>query len=319
MIVSAGECLIDLVVQESDDPGMPLYRAQPGGSPFNVAIALASLGEVAGFLCPTSTDAFGHLLRRRLAASGVGLLCDTPIDEPTGLAVVSTDAQGHPTYAFHRDGTADRQLDALSLSQALPSSLEALHFGSLTLAQERDWHHWRAVVEAARAQGAWVSFDPNVRPRLIDNMDSYGERLNTALSLSDLIKVSEEDLEILFPGRAPEEVVHAWRERHRPRLVVLTLGERGARGWTTDGREVTTTEVLPGPVVDTVGAGDTFQAGLISWLSGLGPANTSVDAPELEQGLRFATVAAGLNCQRSGCQPPSRQAISDVLVDFLAE
>ena len=122
MLVSVGESLIDLVQQGQDESGKPLFCAHEGGSPFNVAIAMARLGASVGFLCPSSTDAFGIQLRARLAEAGVANLCSRPVAAPTALAVVSTDATGHPSYAFHRQGTADRTLDPIRLCEALPES-----------------------------------------------------------------------------------------------------------------------------------------------------------------------------------------------------
>lgn len=309
MIVSAGESLIDLI---GEGEGQRRFVAQPGGSPFNVAIALAALGAPSGFLCPTSQDIFGGELRAHLARSGVTHLLPTPIAAPTALAIVSTDGEGHPQYAFHRGETADRCLEAGALIDALPSSLHTLHFGSLALAQEDDWGAWRAVVMAARERGAHISLDPNVRPALIDDLVGYRARLDEALTLSDLVKVSDEDLALLKPQRGPETVAQDWLVRHNLELVVLTLGARGAKAWTRSGLASAHAEPLSGPMVDTVGAGDTFQAALLAHRVDRPPAALSSEE-ELKELLRFACMAAGLNCQRAGCQPPKRDEVESAL------
>ena len=161
-----GEALIDLI--HSPQTAEPEVRI--GGSPFNVAIALARLGVKTGFICPLSTDDYGHRLAQSLLSNGVRQCVQDRIDRPTAVAEVFTDAVGHPTYTFHRDGTADRALEALPPIQALPKQIVALHFGSLVLAQATDWLAWKTAIIAARDRGAFIAFDPNLRTPLIDDM-----------------------------------------------------------------------------------------------------------------------------------------------------
>jgi fructokinase len=311
MLISMGESLIDLVQVGRDDQGSPLFCAREGGSPFNVAMAMAHLGARVGFVCPTSHDAFGAQLRSRLKKSGVTDLCGGGIDRPTALAVVSTDESGHPSYAFHREKTADRNPNAEELISALPESAEALHFGSMVLAQGEDWPAWRGVVMRARERGMTIAFDPNIRLNLVDDFDALRVRLHEALELSDLVKASDEDLRLLHPQAAPEVVLAEWRERHGIRLAILTQGRHGAIAWTHAGPVDCPGYELPGPVVDTVGAGDTFQGAFLAWLARHGQLRTVLSREALATMLKFATKAAGLNCMRTGCQPPTLRDVTD--------
>ena len=304
MILSLGEALIDLI--HGPDGAEP--RAQVGGSPFNVSIALSRMEIEAGFLCPISEDAYGEMLASSLESNGVELCVKTRTSEPTAIAEVRTDAAGHPSYVFHREGTADRALAKYPPAEALPRKIEALHFGSLVLAQEQDWPAWKEAIVRAKERGAFIAFDPNLRVLLIDDLDRYRERLVEAVALADLIKASDEDLSLLVPGCDPEEQIQSWCSPER--LVVLTQGSLGARLWARDGEVLFAPAEAGAQIVDTVGAGDTFQAAILAWLSHHSGFNRSLEAAEAEELLAFANRAALLNCTKAGCQPPTLKEIS---------
>lgn len=313
MIVSLGECLIDLIDDGTNSAGLPTFRAQPGGSPFNTAIAVAKLGVPSGFICPISVDPFGTQLRRRLKESKVAICLAEPVDAPTALAVVSTDASGHPSYTFHRTGTADRALVPTTLLDALPDEIDILHFGSLTLANETDWAAWRNVVVHAKQAQVTISLDPNLRPALIDDMSRYRERLRDALQLADIVKVSDEDLALLSPGDQAVDLAQRWRDEFELDLLVLTEGSAGAQAWSASGAHAQCTTVISLPIVDTVGAGDTFQGALLTWLASETALPHSMKTDALDALLTFAVTAAGLNCLRAGCEPPTRGEVLEHL------
>ncbi len=302
MIVSLVEALVDLIY----GPGDETSEAHVGGSPFNVAIALSRMGSPAGLICPLSTDEYGDRLAQTLHQEGVAVCTPTRVDAPTAIAEVRTDAHGHPSYTFYRTGTADRALDKRPPNLCLPPTLTALHFGSLVLAQGTDWPAWREAIVAARQRGAFIAFDPNLRPALIDDMDAYRARLEDAVELADLIKASDEDLSLLGSDREPEGWVEEWRSDSR--VVVLTQGARGAQMW---GHGLHVTQQPSGglAIADTVGAGDTFQAGLLAGFMARPNARAPFSEAEAIRLLRFATEAALITCSRSGCQPPFRHEI----------
>ena len=156
-----------------------------------------------------------------------------------------------------------------------------------------------------------IAFDPNIRLNLVDDFDALRVRLHEALELSDLVKASDEDLRLLHPQAAPEVVLAEWRERHGIRLAILTQGRHGAIAWTHAGPVDCPGYELPGPVVDTVGAGDTFQGAFLAWLARHGQLRTVLSREALATMLKFATKAAGLNCMRTGCQPPTLRDVTD--------
>lgn len=298
MIVSLGEALIDLI--HSPDAAEP--KALAGGSPYNVAIALSRLGVKTGFVCPFSTDQYGKQLIRILDDNKVQRCVEALVDAPTAIAEVFTNADGHPRYVFHREHTADRALSQRPPSEAIPSSTRALHFGSLVLAQEEDWTLWRQAIITARDHGAFIAFDPNLRPALIDDIERHRARVEDAVSLAHLVKASDEDLSLLNPSCSPAEQIQRWRSPNRS--VVLTEGAKGAQIWTRAGHHSTYKEISSTPIVDTVGAGDTFQAALLAWLWRRDDFESDLTEEEAQHLLIFASKAAFLNCTRAGCQPP---------------
>ncbi len=303
MIISIGESLVDIFCGE-----VPL--TVPGGSPFNVAVAVSKLGAQSGFICPTSTDEHGVLLRRHLNESKVHHLSPEPVDAPTARAEVYTDAGGHPSYTFHRDKTADRTLIGESLAAALPSEFSCLHFGSLTLASRDDWTQWRRVVVRAKSLGVAVSLDPNIRTALIEDWPDYRRRLVDALTLADIVKVSDEDLRLLGESN-PIERVKEWKTQFELKLVALTMGGDGSHLW-MDGHHGRFKTLLPDPVVDTVGAGDTFQAALLVRYFELNLHRRAAQPSDLDEVLSFAALAANLNCLSAGCAPPTAEQVHQV-------
>ncbi len=323
MIVVAGESLIDFVhrPQASAEGGSgPLYEACPGGSPYNCAVALGRLQIDVGFLCPLSDDSLGALLMARLEDSGVKALMSDLVQAPTSLAVVSLDPEGSPSYSFYRQDTADRQLEPAAVTAALPDQVEAFQIGSLALIEKQDTLSWATAMDAAIARGAVVSLDPNVRMRLISDDTDYRARLMAMLHLADMIKASDEDLDYFYPGLAPEDAIRRAMSEHAISLAVLTRGKEGATAYTASGLSVarpaksfTGDDEEKG---DSIGAGDSFQAGLLAWLKDnekltqAGLAALSED--DLAQMLDFAGTIAGLNCAETGCNPPTREQVQEL-------
>ena len=310
MLISAGESLIDLISISPDEVGEMTYRARPGGSPYNCAVAMAKLGGDVGFLCPFSSDHMGQTLLQHLVSMGVTPLVPHQVEAPTALAVVTVDSKGQPNYGFYRENTADRQLQIPPIARCVPEVISAFHFGSLCLANATDSQVWLELVLNLRQRDILVTLDPNLRPALIDDMVSYRQRLETSYALCDVLKMSDEDLGILYPNEHPMERLLMLQDDHQIPLVILTRGVRGASARTLDG---TTADVPPFPIAklgDTVGAGDTFQSAVVFWLT------EHFEAPQKSAQtlsedallglLRFANTAAGLNCQEVGCAPPTR-------------
>ena len=306
MIVVAGEALVDLVPR--GEQLVPLL----GGSPYNVAIGSRRLAVETSYLGRCSTDPFGRALLRGLEEEGVDLTLIRETGDPTTLAVVHLDEQGQASYGFYLQGTSAAGLSTTDLPE-LPAQA-ALHvsLGAITLDTEPAGRALRTLIER-EAPRRVVSLDPNVRPAVIDDPARYAADLDGLLSSCALVKASEEDLAVLHPRRTAVEVALDWAGAG-PALVVVTRGADGALAvpvspGSRDGlQEVAAPEVQ---IVDTVGAGDAFTAGLLARLDELGrlvdrASLAAIGADELRQALEYAARVAALACTRAGADPPRR-------------
>lgn len=316
MFVVAGESLIDLVARPRSGGGPLEMSAHPGGSPYNCAIALARLGHEVGFLCPISSDGFGDLLLEPLDAAGVVPLVATRSPANTTLAVVTRNAKGLPAYAFYRQGTAERDISREILRAALPPAIELLQIGGFVPIAPEDAAIWRDIVTEIAARGAVLAIDPNVRPSLVGDFSGYKARLSDFLDLAHVIKVSDEDLVALDPHAGLEDHVARLLARPHAELVVVTLGEAGARGFTRSA-QARTGIVKPQTFGDTVGAGDSLMAGILAAIADRGAlkvgAIAALSSDALGEILAFGAATAGLNCGHVGCHPPSRAEVEAVL------
>ena len=306
-MVVAGDAFVDLTTATTAAGG-PAYEPHPGGSCLNVAVGLARQGVPTSLLARVSTDGFGTLLRRHLAASGVldrHLITTTDL---TGLAVADL-TDGQAGYTFHTAGSADRGLQADDLAEAIAPGLPptaALHLGSVALIQEPQAS---TLIDLMRRESGrrLISLDPNVRPSLIPDRDRYLDALAEWVTLCDVVKVSEEDLAWCYPGESIDAVAQRWIGLGAA-LVVVTAGADGA--W---GRTAGATAQVPTPrvaVVDTVGAGDAFTAGMLAELHRAGRLSragvASLDPGTLPQVLSAAAAVAADTCTRAGAEPPFR-------------
>jgi fructokinase len=304
MVYVIGEALIDLVeVPAAGRDGPASYLAHPGGSPYNVALGLARLGQPARLLARLSGDAFGRQLRAHAEANGVDLSCAVDAAEQSTLAVVSLDADRNANYDFYRTGTADWQWSDAELDR-IPPDASWIHTGSLA-----SWTEPGAGVIAGQLrrrrerQPVVISYDPNIRPALLPEHGSALARVEAMVRLADVVKASAEDLAWLYPGRDTDEVLRHWRELGAA-VVVMTDGGRGARFLAGDGA-VTTVPSRPVAVVDTVGAGDAFMAGLISALVAAGFTAGTGAGPAVQRAVAEAVLVAALTCGRAGANPPT--------------
>lgn len=302
MIATMGEALVDLIEQPDGR-----FEACLGGSVCNFTIGLARQGVSTRYLNPLSEDHFGQCFGALLQDTGVGLAQAAPSGCPTALAIVSLDGQGTPTYAFHRQGVADRDISAARFIAGFPQQLELLHTGGLALVPE-DIEKTLATIRAAVGRGALVSIDANMRPMVVRDLAAYAAGVKRALAQAHIVKVSNEDLDALGIDSASLERIGAALFAHSAvELIVFTRGAGGA-ALLTRARAVALPALAGLEVVDTVGAGDCFHAGLIAYLQHEGKLSTpdgiaGLAEEDLLAALRHALAAASINIARSGCNP----------------
>jgi fructokinase len=306
MIVSCGEALIDFIPVWAED-GERAYRPAVGGSPYNVALALGRLGAEAGFMGGLSTDLFGSLLSGSLEASNVDLSHAVRTDRPTILAFVSF-GDGEPQYAFYDEGSAARLFDPAE-ARPIGPEVECLHAGSMSLIGEPAASNIERFFLGEAGQRV-LSIDPNVRTSLVRNEPAYRARLDRMLGAADIVKISLADLNWLAPENEPAEWARA-RIEQGAAVVVLTAGREGAMAITAllDVRQ----PAVPVTVVDTVGAGDAFTAGLLWVLQQRRllsrEALRLIGEPDLRAALELAVRVAALACTRAGANPPRRDEL----------
>jgi len=299
MILCMGEALIDMI----PEPGGG-YRPQPGGAVYNTAVALGRLGAPTSFLWPISRDDFADLLLRPLAEAGVDISTCPRSDRPTTLAFV-TFAQGDARYSFRDEGSAGRMFAPPDLPP-VPPDLEALFIGGISLAADPCGATVETFALKAADSGVPVMLDPNPRPAFITDEPAYRARLDRLFGLSAIVKLSADDSAWLWPGRSAEAVAATLLARG----VSLVLIPRGAGGATaTTPRQHVEVRAAPVTVADTIGAGDSFDAGLLDALrqqGALGAGGTLVDLDEaaLAAALRRASRVAAVTVSRLGADPP---------------
>lgn len=314
-----GEALIDLQVvagaepREKDRPAARSYTAQPGGSPFNVAIGLGRLGHRTEFVGRIAHDALGGILHRHAEQSGVRLGLSGRWSGPTPAALFDLDGDGSARYEFHLGDARESLFAASDAARVDPSAVDAVHFGSIASWLPGSAESTLEAVARLRSGGVFVSYDPNVRPALVQDRDATLRQIDQAAATSDLIKASVEDLTWLYPDLSAARIAQAWLERGTM-AVVVTHGAEGADCYTANGLLHGQSE--PVGVVDTVGAGDAFMAGLLDGLAEAdalsrdGLAKLLSRAAELQHLLNAACAHAATTCTRPGADPPWRPLAS---------
>ena len=296
MILCCGEALIDMLpVQDGT-----AFAPHTGGAVFNTAIALGRLGAPTSFFSGLSADFFGDMLRARLADAGVDASPCVTAARPCTLAFVRLVA-GQATYAFYDENTAGRLLTEADLPSV---TAKACFFGGISLVAEPCGGAYEAMMGRARAAGAVTMIDPNIRPGFIQNEAAYRARLGRMLAMADIVKLSVEDLGWLARGDG-EGFVQGLIAGGTA-LVLVTDGGKGATAVSARHRVVEPARRVA--VVDTVGAGDTFNAGVLASLSTAGLLSraglAALDESAIRAALRLGSAAAAVTVSRAGANPP---------------
>lgn len=310
MILCCGEALIDMIPSPTD-AGTDGFVPHSGGAIFNTAIALGRLGVPTGFLTGLSTDLFGGQLAADLEKSQVDTRFAIRSDLPTTLAFVRL-SQGHATYTFYDENTAGRSLDAENLPD-LTDNATALYFGGISLISEPCADFYAALAER-EARRRIIALDPNIRSGFIKDEPRYRARLKRMIAVADILKVSDEDLIWISPeGETLEDKARALLQEG-PKVLILTKGSEGALAFVA-GRDPVSVSARKAVVVDTVGAGDTFNAGVLESLFRTGLLRkteiANISDPDLTAALRRGAEIAAVTVSRAGANPPWLQELEN--------
>lgn len=301
MILCCGEALIDMLPRATSD-GLSAYAPHAGGAVFNTAIALGRLGASSGFLCGLSQDMFGDLLVETLEASHVNVSLSPRFALPCTLAFVKL-VDGQATYAFYDENTALKALQISDVS-SVPDNVEAMFFGGISLAGEPCGAAYEALL-IREASSRLTMIDPNVRPGFVGDRGAYTDRIRRMMAASDIVKLSDEDLDWLMgDGTVDGHVAELLAAGTQ--LVLITEGSEGVTGYTSQGQ--VRVPAQKADVVDTVGAGDTFNAGVLAALSEMGALSKSAVASltedQIAKALTKGAAVAAVTVSRAGANPP---------------
>jgi fructokinase len=307
MLLSCGDALVDFLPVKAVD-GRDALVPVVGGSCLNIAVGMARLGSPSGFVGGISTDLFGRMIADHASASQVDLRYATRSDHQTTLAFVRT-VDGEPRYAFYDEATASRNWTFRSGSIPF-DKVEAIHVGSTTLANDNGAAQALAMIDDA-GESVTISFDPNCRPNLVKDKTRYVDQMDAFAAAADIVRMSDVDFEFLYGGSdyAPraKSMIAAGAS-----LVVVTRGIKGAQAWHKEAGAVEV-EAPTVDVVDTIGAGDSFQAALLFALRAIGRIGKDtlarMNSDELSRALSFAASCAAITCARAGADPPRQSDI----------
>lgn len=317
MLLSCGDALVDFLPVKSingRDAAVPVA----GGSCLNIAVGMARLGAPAGFVGGISTDLFGRIIADHALTSGVELRYATRSAHQTTLAFVRH-VGGEPQYAFYDEATASRSWTHRRGSIPF-ADIEAIHIGSTTLANDEGAAQTLAMIDDAGGSTT-ISFDPNCRPNLVRHKARYVDQMNAFSAFANIVRMSDVDFEFLYGGSDYGERAKSLIAAGTS-LVVITRGIRGAQAW----HRATGLVEVQAPaidVVDTIGAGDSFQAALLFALRAIGRIKTGalaqLNADELHRALSFASICAAFTCGRAGADPPRHSDVGAALSRLLPD
>lgn len=297
-VTALGELLVDFTMNGTSGQGNPLFEANPGGAPCNVLSMLQRLGKRTAFIGKVGEDSFGKMLRDAVSEQGIdtsNLIADQEV--LTTLAFVHTAVGGDRSFSFYRNPGADRMLREEEVDISLLKNTRIFHFGSLSMTDEKIESVTRMAVETAKAEGAWISFDPNLRPPLWKSLNMAKEKIAYGISRCDILKISDDEI-TFFTGTSDidEGVKRIMEEYHTP-LICATLGKLGSRSY-YHGERVECEPFLNEKTIETTGAGDTFMACVLNTV--LEQGLEGLDRLKLYEMLEFANAAASIITTRKG-------------------
>ncbi len=308
MILCCGEALIDMLPRETTEGGTA-FVPFAGGSVFNTAIALGRLSIPTGFFSGLSSDFFGEVLRDALARSNVDYSYSAISDRPTTLAFVRL-VDGQARYAFYDENTALRMLSESDIP-LIDDAIDALLLGCISLISEPCGSVYEALM-TREASKRVMFLDPNIRAGFITDREKHLARMKRMIALADVVKLSDEDLDWFGEKGSHDEIAAEWLKLG-PKLIVITKGAHGADAYTAKA-----TVRVPGvkvDVVDTVGAGDTVNAGILASLHGQGlltkEAVANLDEDQIHAAVALGVRAAAITVSRAGANPPWAHEMKD--------
>lgn len=297
-VVALGELLIDFTENGTSAQGNPVYEANPGGAPCNVLSMLTKLGRKTAFIGKVGRDIFGNRLAAALTEVGIDTANLVMDDEArTTLAFVETFPDGDRDFSFYRNPGADMMLRADEVQEELLRDTKLFHFGTLSMTHEGVREATKRAIDTAKAAGAVISFDPNLREPLWKSLEDAREQVAYGLSKCDVLKISDNEIQWFTGEEDFDAGIRRLREEYDIPLIMLSMGKEGSRAYYKDLR-VETAPFLQEKTIETTGAGDTFGGCCLHHVLEYGL--DSLDEEKLRQMLTFANAAASIITTRKG-------------------
>lgn len=313
-VVALGELLIDFTNNGVSQQGNPVFEANPGGAPCNVLAMIRKLGYSAAFIGKVGRDGFGLQLQQVVEQAGIatlGLGWDDTVH--TTLAVVHTMPDGDRDFSFYRNPGADMMLCEKDLPMELLENCRIFHFGTLSMTHEAPRKATLKAIQTAKAHGAWISFDPNLRPPLWNSLEDAAEQMRTGLALCDILKIADNEITFLTGETDFDKAAEILHQAYpNIRILNVTAGADGSYSYSF-GHRVFVPSFRLGGTIETTGAGDTFCASVLGFVLEHGLENLSEE--DLTQMLRFANAAAYLVTTKKGAirSMPEKKEVLEIL------
>lgn len=312
-VTAIGELLIDFVQNGKSTQGNDLFEANPGGAPCNMLAMLQKLDYKTAFLGKVGDDAFGRMLANVIGEAGIcteGLSFDKKVH--TTLALVHTFEDGDRDFAFYRNPGADIMLEESELKEELIENCKIFHFGSLSMTDEPVASATKAALSLAKTQGKLISFDPNLRPPLWNNLEDTKKAIWYGIEQCDILKIADNEIQWLTDESDYDKGVEKIRERADVKLINVTLGKEGSISYYQD-KKVFAAPFIQENTVDTTGAGDTFCGCVLGYI--LEHGLDGLTEENLFEMIQFANAAAAIVTTKKGAilSMPTREEVNKLL------
>lgn len=309
MFLVCGEALYDVFLESGDDLAAFSMNARAGGSPFNVAIGLARLGQSSSLLTGMSHDELGNRLTAMLERESVNTDYLVRTGRRTTVVMVSVNELGQPDYSFYGVGSADCGVKRKHLPE-IGDEITGIHFGSYSLVVNPVAKAFASLLPQVKDR--FISLDPNIRPTIEPDMELWRKRMWQYAAYADSVKISAEDIEALYPAKSHDQLADEFIASG-VKLVTITDGSNSVRCWTKSGLTAERQPIID-RVVDTVGAGDTFQAAMLAKLITWGDPKKRISEltpKDLDELLEFSVKAASITCSRRGANLPRLEELQN--------
>ena len=297
-VIALGELLIDFTSSGISAQGNPLFEANPGGAPCNVLAMLNKLGHKTAFIGKVGEDIFGTRLKKTLEEIDIdtsNLMMDK--DVRTTLAFVQNDASGDRSFSFYRNPGADMMLRAEEVNEEMIKASKIFHFGTLSMTHDTVREATKKALDAAKANGLTISFDPNLRESLWDSLDNAKKQVEYGLGFCDVLKISDNEIQWFTGEEDYDKGIQILKDTYHIPLILLSMGKDGSRAYYGD-KVVEVPAFVREDTVETTGAGDTFFGSCLHFV--LKKGLEDLQEADLKEMLTFANAAASIITTKKG-------------------